>query len=220
MATAELRTVDPHTATSAPGTLPPDAPGSGFPAHRLTIARYERMVDQGIFGEDEPIFLWHGRLVGKMTTGPRHHSSSNKLLKRMDRLMPEGWRTEHETPLALRDDTMPEPDIKVVRGVPEDDEERVASVRDVALVVEVADSSLAVDSGEVWETYAREGIPVYWIVNLPGRRIDVYSQPSGPANPPRYAEHQSYGPGDEVPLVIDGHTVGRIAVDNVLPRRN
>jgi len=157
MATAELRTVD----DPKPGASPAEAPARGFPLHRLTVERYERMVDRGIFGEDEPIFLWHGRLVEKMTKGPRHNSSSNKLLKQLDRLMPEGWFTEHEAPLALGDDTMPEPDVKVVRGTPEDYEERVASVRDVALVVEVADSSVAVDSGIVLETYAREAVPVY-----------------------------------------------------------
>lgn len=213
MATAELRTVPEHAPTAAP-----DETGRGFPAHRVTVTRYERMIERGVFGEDEPVFLWHGRLVEKMPKGPRHNSSSNKLLKAMDRLMPDGWFTEHEAPLALSDDTMPEPDVKIVRGDLADYEDRVPSVQDVALVVEVADSSLAVDSGDVLETYAREAIPVYWIVNLPGRRIEVHSRPSGPANPPRYAEHHSYGPGEEVPVIIDGREVGRIAVDRVLPR--
>jgi hypothetical protein len=84
-------------------------------------------------------------------------------------------------------------------------------------VVEVADSSLAIDSGEVLQTYAREAIPVDWIVNLPKRRIEVYTEPSGSAAAPSYRGQRSYGPDDEVPVVLDGREVGRIAVRDVLP---
>lgn len=209
MATAELRTVDDPN----PGASPAEAPARSFPLHRLTVERYERMVDRGVFGEDEPVFLWHGRLVEKMTKGRRHAYSLIKVAKRLDRLVPDGWFTEQEGPMALSDDSMPEPDLKVIRGVPEDYLERAPAARDVALVVEVADSSLAVDSGEVLEAYAREAIPVYWLVNIPGRRIEVYSSPAGS----RYGEHRNYGPGEEVPVVLDGREVGRIAVDDILP---
>jgi len=209
MATAELRTVNDPERTATPA----EAPARGFPLHRVTSERYEQMVDRGIFGEDEPVFLWHGRLVEKMTRGPSHTYTLNKLDKRLDRLVPEGWFTEQEGAMAVSDDSMPEPDLKVIRGSQEDFKQRAPSARDVALVIEVADSSLAVDSGEVLETYAREMIPVYWLVNIPGRRIEVYSSPAGS----RYGDHRNCGPGEGVPVVLDGREIGRIAVDDILP---
>jgi hypothetical protein len=50
-------------------------------------------------------------------------------------------------------------------------------------------------------------------VNIPKRRVEVYRRPEGT----RYAEQQVYGPDDEVPVVLDGREVGRIAVRDVLP---
>jgi hypothetical protein len=87
----------------------------------------------------------------------------------------------------------------------------------VTLIVEVADSSLPMDAGEVLETYAANAIPIYWIVNIPRRRIEVYSEPSGPAESPTYRASRLYLLGEEVPVVLDGREGGRVAVDAILP---
>jgi Putative restriction endonuclease len=79
--------------------------------------------------------------------------------------------------------------------------------------VEVADSSLAEDRAYAVNLYGPAGIPVYWIVDVRGRRVEVYTR-SGP---------QGYGPpaifaeGQSVPVLIDGREVGRIAVAAILP---
>lgn len=185
--------------------------------HRLTIARYERMAAAGVFSEREPVFLWEGRLAEKMTKGDFHNFSETELGTRLIRIVPVGWHVRHETPMKVRDDGMPEPDLTVVRGAALDYKTRTPTAQDVALIVEVADSSLEVDSGEVMEVYAREGIPVYWIVNIPYRWIEVFTRPSGPADVPRYAERRIYRLDDEVPVVLDGREVGRVAVRDILP---
>jgi hypothetical protein len=64
--------------------------------------------------------------------------------------------------------------------------------------------------------YARASIPVYWIVNLVDRRIEVYSQPSGPTDQPAYGSFQIYQPGDNVPIILDGNTVGSVAVSELI----
>ena len=61
--------------------------------------------------------------------------------------------------------------------------------------------------------YGRSGIPVYWIVNLVDRQVEVYTDP-GPSG---YALRHDYLSGQQVPVVIDGHQVGQIAVDDILP---
>ncbi len=61
--------------------------------------------------------------------------------------------------------------------------------------------------------YANARIPIYWILNLADRQVEVYSDPG----PDGYAITELYGPGSEVPVVIDGAVVGRIAVDDLLP---
>ena len=65
--------------------------------------------------------------------------------------------------------------------------------------------------------YARVRIPVYWIVNLVNRQIEVYSDPTGPSKKPDYRRHEDYGADAEVPVVLDGKEVGRVKVKEILP---
>lgn len=85
------------------------------------------------------------------------------------------------------------------------------------MIVEVADSSLLRDQRDKTRIYARAGIPIYRIVNLVDRRIEVYSQPSGPTAVPAYGAFQSFQPGDSVPLQLDGNTVAQVPVADLLP---
>ena len=72
---------------------------------------------------------------------------------------------------------MPEPDISVVRGRSRDYINQPGA-GDVALIVEVADKGrLAFDRGEKLGSYAGGGIPVYWIINLVDRQVEVYTDP-------------------------------------------
>jgi len=87
----------------------------------------------------------------------------------------------------------------------------------VALVVEVADASLDRDRSIKKQVYARAGIPVYWIVNLQERWIEVYTAPSGSVDVPDYRQHNDYAAGAEVPLLIEAREAGRISVAALLP---
>jgi Uma2 family endonuclease len=80
-----------------------------------------------------------------------------------------------QDPLALDDESAPEPDLAVVRGRHAD--YRHEHPARAALVVEIAESSLAFDRVHKGSLYARAGIPDYWIVNLVDRVVEVYREP-------------------------------------------
>ncbi len=187
-----------------------------YPPHRMTIERYEKLAQSGVYGDKEPVFLWRGRLVEKMTKGRKHSRAGTKLHQRLIGLVPVGWYVEHEQPIEIADDGMPEPDLAVIRGSIDDDRDRAASSKKVALIVEIADSSLAVDSSGVLEAYAREAIPIYWIVNIPKGWIEVHTEPTGPGDRPSYRERRLYLKDEELPVVVDGHDLGRILVREIL----
>jgi Uma2 family endonuclease len=84
---------------------------------------------------------------------------------------------------------------------------------DVALVVEIAESSLAADQTDMTRVYAASDIPIYWIVNLVDRQLEVYSNPG----PNGYSSVLILKPGQDLPVIIDGVEVGRIAVADMLP---
>jgi Uma2 family endonuclease len=90
-------------------------------------------------------------------------------------------------PLALTDDSEPEPDVAVVTGNPR--EYRDAHPTTALLIVEVADATLPYDRERKANLYARAGIADYWIVNLLDRCLEVYRRPTqaGTANA-RYAD--------------------------------
>jgi Uma2 family endonuclease len=64
----------------------------------------------------------------------------------------------------------------------------------------VSVTTLDQDRGVKRLAYARDGIPVYWIVNLVDRQLEVYTDPG----PNGYASSTIYGPGQQVPVVIGG----------------
>ncbi len=61
--------------------------------------------------------------------------------------------------------------------------------------------------------YGPGGIPVYWIVNLVDRQVEVYAGPHSGG----YATRADYRSGQQVPVVLDGVIVDQIAVDDLLP---
>lgn len=73
-----------------------------------------------------------------------------------------------EVSLALAEDSMPQPDIVIVRELPDEGAVPAASV---VLVIEVADTSLAFDLDAKQRIYAAAAIPEYWVVDVNGRMI-------------------------------------------------
>jgi hypothetical protein len=57
---------------------------------------------------------------------------------------------------------------------------------------------------------------VYWIVNIPERRVEVYSSPTGRGKAARYRECAIYGADQEVPVIVDGQELGRIKVSDIV----
>lgn len=116
-------------------------------------------------------------------------------------------------------DSEPEPDVYVVRGELGDYDNRHPGPADTPLVVEVADSTLARDRGLKQRIYARAGVPVYWIVNLVERAIEVHAKPASTAKSPKYRQRQVFAANDDVPVVLDGELVGTLRVADILPSR-
>jgi Uma2 family endonuclease len=185
-----------------------------FPLRRFTVGEYHSMSQAGVFAEDERFELLEGWIVAKMRRNPPHDATIELILKALVGRMPAGWRVRGQSAITTADS---EPDLAVVRGAIRDYVSRHPGPEDVALVVEVAASSLAQDRDLKGRVYARAGIPVYWLVNLVDRRIEVFTDPTGPDASPAHRRRQDYGPGESVPLVIEGRELGPIALAELLP---
>jgi Uma2 family endonuclease len=197
---------------------PPQLPLLGTIAgfHRFSVPEYHRLIEIGLLTEDDNLELIEGYLVNKMSRNPPH----DWVIQRINRLflgvLPPGWEVRVQSAITLPD-SEPEPDVTVARGDINAFRTRHPGPGDVGALIEVSDSTLTGDRVDKGRVYGRANVPVYWIINLVDRQIEVYEQPSGPTPVPGYAKTTIYRAGDSTPLVLDGVTVATFAVNDLLP---
>ncbi len=189
--------------------------GPSGPLHRLTLDQFH-LADHA--SDLEHVELLGGWLVARAPIKPPHRFTTYQTREELARIVPAGYYVDQEMPSSLpRTDTEPLPDVQVIRGTSRMFAARHPGPEDIALLVEVSDSTVSFDRNFKKRLYAHEGVPIYWIVNLVARQVEVYTEPSGPSDAPGYRQRADFGADREVPVVLDGVEVGRIAVKDLLP---
>lgn len=146
---------------------------------------------------------------------PPHAVSHERVLDELRARLPTGWCLRSEKDIILAD-SQPQPDAVIAVGSRDDYRERHPMANDIALVVEVADTTLDDDRTLKLRLYARDRVPIYWIVNIPERRLEVYTLPVGGKNP-RYRDGRHLAAAEAVTVPVGPHLVGPIPVANLLP---
>jgi len=185
-------------------------------SRRWSRAEYDRLIAEGVFQPDERIELIAGELVVREPQHTPHATAIELALDALRGAFGPGWRVRVQLPVALDDESEPEPDVAVAPGNARD-YLRSHPVRPV-LIVEISESSLAFDRWEKGSLYARAGIADYWIVNLVDRVVEVYRDPepdAGAAHGWRYRSAITLRMGDVVaPLSAPN---ARIPLAELLP---
>jgi Uma2 family endonuclease len=142
---------------------------------RWTRVEYDRLIDLGVFRPGEHLELLGGHLIVSEPQGSLHSASVGLVEDAVRTCFGPGWVVRVQMPIALDEESEPEPDVAVVPGTHRD----YAAAHPVrpALLVEVAESSLSDDRGTKAALYARAGIADYWILNLVDRVLEVYRDP-------------------------------------------
>jgi hypothetical protein len=176
---------------------------AGHPARFLTCAKSRRSATSSSFNATWSSSPAAGRSFGRPGSGSlyRVHDHNETIHRK-------------EEQVRIPDFNEPFPDLAVAHGDLETYADHHPGPEDVSLVIDISDTTLAKDRGVKQENYARAGIPFYWIVNLAEHQVEVYSDPQ----PDGYGTRIDYRSGQSVPLVLDGTTVGHVAVDDMLPR--
>lgn len=182
---------------------------------RWRRAEYDRLVDLGIF-VGERLELLDGMLVVKEPQGSPHAAIVMQVGQVLRSAFGAGWHPRLQAPVALDEDSEPEPDVTIVTGAPRD--YLGGHPATAALVVEVADSSLRLDRRLKGGLYARAGLPEYWIVNLVDGALEVHRAPRPAADAPYGWVYRSIDilrpPATVTPLAAPG---ARIPVADLLP---
>lgn len=191
------------------------APVPTEPVWRFSVFAYHEMIRLGILTSDDPVELLEGWIIQKMPKNPTHRVANKLVRNALEEIAPAGWYVDAQEPVTLQD-SEPEPDVVIVRGNTRDYTERHPGAEDLALVIEIADSTLERDRSYKKRIYARAGIPIYWIVNLIEKQIEVYTQPDSSGEEATYVGRRDYDLSSQVSVMIEGCEVGRLNVKDLL----
>ena len=149
-----------------------------FTIRKWTVKEYHKLGEMGFFHPEERVELLSGNIIKMSAKGTAHTSA----LGRTDRLLQDlfgnlAW-VRMQDPIALDDNSEPEPDIALVRIDPFDYATHHPTPSEVYLIIEVADTSLTFDREIKAKAYARSGIADYWVLNVNERQLHVFREPA------------------------------------------
>jgi Uma2 family endonuclease len=161
---------------SNPATRPRSAPAASvLPRRRFTQDEYFAMAEAGIFDSEEAVELINGHVVEMSPENDPHRVAIMKTSQAFSVALNEkNYAVQTQSTLPLDEVNVPEPDLAVLRGSPDDVLEEEP---EVVLVLEIADTSLERDRSAKQALYAQQGIAEYWILNLQARTLEVYWEP-------------------------------------------
>jgi Uma2 family endonuclease len=195
-------------------TITPTAPHLLPPRPlKWTVAEFHRVNASGAFAGRRPILI-RGVILEQGPMNPPHANTVDLTSEVLRVAFGVGWRIRVQLPLVLGQDIDPMPDIAVVAGGPRDF--TATHPTTAGLVVEVSDTTLALDLAEKAELYATAGVSDYWVLDLTGRRLLVFRDPAPvAAGGAAYRTHLTLGPTDTVSPLAASSAV--IAVADLLP---
>lgn len=183
--------------------------------HLWTRDEYYKMAEVGLF-QGKHVELIEGQVIEMSPMGSLHATAVALVGRALEQGFGPGFFARWQMPLNAGSKSEPEPDIAIIEGNIR--QFKNAHPQTAALVVEVAETSLAYDRTDKASLYARMGIPEYWIVNLIDRQLEVRRSPV--ANEP---QPFGFGYSEMIILTEDQHVSPlekpalEIAISDILP---
>lgn len=176
--------------------------------HRFSVDDLLLLEKSGVFAPDQRIELIDGEIIDMSPINQPHAACVRKLIRFCQQNLPlDSYILDAQNPLQLNEHTLPQPDLIIAHYRSELLADEHIRPRDVALLIEVSDSTYRYDQTVKLAQYAEAGIPSYWIVNLNQQQIEVYTQPSND----HYLHHEIHNQAVEM---LEGII---ISPDDILP---
>jgi Uma2 family endonuclease len=164
--------------SALPHLLDEDEPEDAAVApYRWTRAKFHAALAAGIFTEEDPIELIDGEVIKRVSPQSiRHANAVYKTTKALERVQGPNSHVRAQFPVAVSEDSEPEPDVAVVVGQVDDFQDHPRGSA-ILLAVEIAESSFHLDRRKA-NVYAAAGIPEYWLLSLAKNQLLVHRAPS------------------------------------------
>jgi Uma2 family endonuclease len=183
--------------------------------HRFTIEEYRKLGETGLF-EDMKTMLIQGELFTMGMPKPPHDFALSATYEFLRAICPAGHHVRNQLGFDIGTNNDPGPDLAVVPGAIRD--YATITPTTAVLIVEVAHTTLFMDTTTKAELYATAGVPEYWVIDLEHRQLIVFRDPQPlptGLGATAYRTHLTFGPTDSVsPLVAP---TASVLVGDLLP---
>jgi Uma2 family endonuclease len=185
------------TMPPAPAQTPPPR-ASGPKPHRWTISEYRKLGETGLFHGMKTMLI-HGELFTMGMPKPPHDYALSVTYEFLRSACPAGHHVRNQLGFDIGTDNDPGPDLAIVPGVIRD--YAATTPTRAVLIVEVAHTTLTIDTTTKAELYATAGVPEYWVLDLEHRQLIVFRDPQAlptGLGATAYKTHLTFGPTDHV----------------------
>ncbi len=172
---------------------------------RFTTDEFQEMVKVRILPEEHGWEVIDGYLIDKMSIGTKHASVVKRLNRILNRRFGDNLLVSVQDPIHLNKYNEPEPDIALLVWRDDEYQTQHPIPNDILAVIEVSDSTLKYDREVKKNLYAEAGIVEFWLIDITGSTVEVYSQPRNGM----YRNVQIFGKGETVNSI----TIEKLALE-------
>ena len=159
---------------------------------RFTVDEYFKLAEAGILAPDERVELLAGEIIEMAPIGSKHAYSVTRFAEEFFTQLGKRITVRVQNPVRLAAGNEPEPDIAIVYRKDDGYASEHPRPEDIALLIEVADSTVGFDRRHKMPLYAIHGIPEVWLGDINARSIEVHDEPMAGG----YARIRVYGPDE------------------------
>ncbi len=163
----------------------------------FTITEYHKMIEIGMFPENDRLELITGELIQMSPIGSRHAACVDRLSELFFFSLGRRVIVRVQNPVILNENSEPQPDIALLRRRSDFYQNGNPQPADILLLVEVADTSIAYDRTVKIPLYAQHHIPEVWLIDLNQTSLEIYRDADGNT----YQTVQQISPGASVNIL-------------------
>src|SRR5262245_49003520 len=145
---------------------------------QINTAEYHKMIEAGVFDEDDRLELIDGELFEMSPKGPRHVAAVNRLNRLLSIQLADFAIISVQNPVELSEYSELQPDLTLLKWRDDFYAKALPSPEDTLIAIEVSDTTVETDRGLKILAYARAGLADAWLVYLYNNRVEIYSQPN------------------------------------------
>jgi len=142
--------------------------------YKWSIEEWHELVDAGLL-EGKPVEFLEGEIVKVSPEGVEHRYTNSSIVKYLRSVFDKTAEIQESHPITL-DNSEPEPDVAIVRLPETIYRTRHPYPQDIYWLIEISNRTLKTDLNQKKITYARNGIPEYWVIDLVNKKLIVHTQ--------------------------------------------